>query len=80
MSQIDSQRKGGTDRAEFVGSFSRDDGSKRIKKFHFQRKTPAEVVIIVTAQLDSTGSAQVQILHTGCQRFAMMRIFNNGPG
>ena len=57
MSQIDSQRKGGTDRAEFVGSFSRADGSKRIKKF--QRKTPAEVVIIVTAQLDSTGSAQV---------------------
>ena len=44
------------------------------------------VVDITTAQLHSTkpelmfcgGSAQ--ILHAACRRFAMMRIFDNGPG
>ena len=27
----------------------------------------------------NSGSAQVQILHKACRRFAMVRIFDNGP-
>ena len=37
------------------------------------------VVVITTAQLNSTGSAQIQILLAECRRFEMVNISDSGP-
>ena len=42
------------------------------------------VVVITAAQFiqqsQNSGSAEVQVLHAACPRFAMVRISGNGPG